>query len=347
MSTKTSKQNTGLLLINLGSPQAPTAAAVGPYLTQFLTDRYVIDLPYLLRQALVRAVIVPFRKHKSAEAYQKIWRPEGSPLVHFTRQFAQKVATQVPYDVRWAMRYGAPSVASTLQDWKVDKIDVDKIYIVPLYPQYAESSTQTAVDEALTEAGRLGLKAEVVFQDFFVAPEFIEASVRQIQKAQTSFRPDHLMLSFHGLPEHHLNKLHPEVCHQDKACCAQVTTENRKCYRAQSLATARAIQSHLEFAAQDVTVSFQSRLGRRPWIQPFTDIEITRLAERGVKRVLVSCPSFVADCLETLEEIEIRLRAQFRAEGGEDLALVPSLNDEDFWVSGFSAMVQNAISNLR
>lgn len=325
----------GLLLVNLGSPQAPTTAALKPYLKQFLTDKYVIDLPYVFRQLLVRLIIVPFRAHKSAKAYAQVWRQEGSPLVHFTREFTGMVAQKLAktYDVRFAMRYGSPSVAEVLKGWNVDGLD-----LVPLYPQYAESSTQTAIDEVKAEADRLGLKVRVL-EDFFAEPEFITSEVSQIQAALTRLQPDHLLLSFHGLPEHHLNKLHPEVCHQTRSCCDQVTDLNRHCYRAQAFATARAIRQQLKFPSENVSVGFQSRLGRRPWIKPYTDLEIGRLIAEGKKRLLVSCPSFVADCLETLEEIQIRLRDQFIAEGGEALELIPALNADAIWVENFCSMI--------
>ncbi|NJL25285.1 MAG: hypothetical protein HC902_08970 [Calothrix sp. SM1_5_4] len=223
-----------LLLINLGSPEAPRPREVRSYLNEFLTDPYVIDLPYVPRQILVRAIISPFRAKASAHAYDKIWTKDGSPLVHFTRSFSGKVAETLGagWDVRWAMRYGSPSVAERMRDW-----DYDELYIVPLYPQYAESSSRTASEEALRHS-RSGAKV-LVLRDFFAEPEFIRAQVERINGSLLEFQADHLLLSFHGLPEHHLHKLYPAHCLRSASCCDSVTSANRFCYRAQCFATAR------------------------------------------------------------------------------------------------------------
>lgn len=324
----------GLLLINLGSPEAPTKAAVKTYLNEFLTDKFVVDLPAPVRQVLVRGLITPLRAQKSADAYAKIWSPMGSPLVQYTREFAAAVASRLPeYEVRWAMRYGTPSIASQIKDWKINDLTV-----VPLYPQYAESSTRTAIEKVREQLARSGFNKPVrILQDFFDQPEFIACEARKIRQAAEVFRPDHVLLSFHGLPEHHMTKLHGAHCFQP-GCCESLGPQNRLCYRAQCMATARAIQAQLQFA--NFSVSFQSRLGRRPWIKPYTDFVVSGLAKAGVKRVLVACPSFVADCLETLEEVQMRLREQFKQEGGDDLQLVPALNSDPEWATAFCEMIQ-------
>ncbi len=322
----------GLLLINLGSPASPSRRDVAKYLREFLNDPFVIDLPAPLRWLLVNGLIAPLRSAKSSAAYQKIWTDRGSPLVDHTRGFALKVATELApeWDVRWAMRYGQPSLRAVLDNWAVDQL-----YVVPLYPQYAESSTRTAI-----EAVRRNKPNIFALKDFYAAPEFIRAQAAQINKAVAGFKPDRLLLSYHGLPEHHMTKLHPLHCLQASTCCAQVSAENRWCYRAQAYATSKALSAHLSMSAQEI--GFQSRLGRRPWIKPYTDQVIEDLARQGAKRVLVSCPSFVADCLETLEEIGIRLRQQFITVGGDDLRLVPALNDEPHWVREFCTMIKRS-----
>lgn len=324
-----------LLLLNLGSPDSPAPKDVARYLRQFLTDPYVIDIPAPLRYALVYGIIAPTRSSKSGEAYAKIWQDTGSPLVHHTRQFSLKVAKHMgsQWNVQWAMRYGSPSVASVIH-----QTGEGPLWVVPLYPQYASSSTQTAIDEvkkALRNSGR-----EVHFlEDFFNAPAFIEAQAELIQSHLDQFKPDRLLLSFHGLPEHHLTKLHSDHCLKNSNCCDQVTALNRYCYRAQCVATVKALKAKLQYPDTEVVMSFQSRLGSRPWIKPYTDIVIEELARSGAKRILVSCPSFVADCLETLEEIQIRLREQFISLGGEELQLIPALNSGDHWVQNFSKMI--------
>ncbi len=322
-----------LLLLNLGSPDAPTPEAVKRYLKQFLSDPFVIDIPQPLRYVLVNGLIIPKRKFSSAEAYEKVWTENGSPLVDITRSFAVSVSEELgsTWDVRWAMRYGSPSISSVLGDW-----NDQELYVVPLYPQYAESSTRTALEEV-----RRWAKGSFFYlQDFFSEPEFIQSEVRQIQNSLSAYRPDHLLLSFHGLPEHHLQKLYPKHCTLSPNCSDQVTPENRLCYRAQSFATARAITSGLDYPSANVRIGFQSRLGRRPWIKPYTDVVVEELAKNGARKLLVACPSFVADCLETLEEIQMRLSEQFISAGGEELRMVPAPNNEIHWVKNFAAMIQ-------
>lgn len=334
-----------MLLITLGSPAEPTASAVKSYLIEFLTDPYVIDIPALARHLLVRGWIAPTRSPKSAEAYQKIWTDQGSPLILFTQAFAAKVRDQLvaQFDVRWAARYGQPSINQQIENW-----DVDQLYVVPLYPQYALSSTQTAIDVVQSAVRATGRKIELkILRDFFDEPEFVHSQSWQIRNHAAQFKPDHYLLSYHGLPVHHLTKIHPAHCQVVQACCEKVDQHNRWCYRAQCMATSRALVKALQLSPEVVTVSFQSRLGRRPWIQPYTDEVVDALVARGVRRLLVSCPSFVADCLETLEEIQMRLKEQFLERGGTDLKLVPALNAEDFWIQDFCQMMNRRTLDWR
>jgi ferrochelatase len=324
----------GLLLLNLGSPNSCDVSDVRHYLQEFLSDPLVIDRPAIFRYPLVYGLIAPFRASQTAQAYRSVWRADGPPLTVFTQSFAEKLSARLTpeWEVRWAMRYGEHSCAQRLKAWQPDEL-----YIVPLYPQYAESSTRTALEDALKVCRSTNI---YVLPDFYEQKEFIEAQTTQIEQQITGFRPDHLLLSFHGLPEHHLTKLH-STCLQSADCCALVTGKNRWCYRAQSQATARALGARSSLDPSRISVSYQSRLGRRPWIKPYTDHVVTELVARGVRRLLVSCPSFVADCLETLEEVQIRLKEQFVNEGGEDLHLVPALNDADHWVEGFQRMLRD------
>lgn len=326
-----------LLLINLGSPESPQPKDVAVYLKQFLMDPYVIDIPKPLRAILVHALIVPKRAVKSGEAYAKIWSPQGSPLVHHTRTFAGKVAEELgsEWQVRWGMRYGQPSIESALKD-----LPNQPLYVVPLYPQYAESSTQTAIDEVKRHLK--GRPAKFI-NDFFDQPEFVQAQAQQIQTHVDRFKPDHLLLSFHGLPEHHMTKLYPDHCFKTADCCDQISEKNRLCYRAQCFHTVRSLKGALNFPENQIAVGFQSRLGARPWIKPYTDHVIEELAGKGAKRVMVSCPSFVADCLETLEEIQMRLKEQFTNLGGQELELIPALNSSDLWCKEFSKWVRRTL----
>jgi ferrochelatase len=326
----------GVLLLNLGSPKSTDPKDVREYLNQFLMDKYVIDIPKIFRHILVKWIITPRRSHKSAEAYETIWTEEGSPLVNLTKRFAEKLQALVhfQYDVRWAMRYGSPSVESVMQNW-----DVEELLIVPLYPQYAQSSSLTAIEEALKFVPA-NVKPKVL-KDFFQHEAFISSQAQNIQAHLDEFRPDHLLLSYHGLPENHLKKQYPEHCLQEPGCCAKVKEANRYCYRAQCFATTRAITAKLNYPPTNTSVSFQSRLGPSAWIKPYTDYVVPALVKQGVKRLSVASPSFVCDCLETLEEIQVRLREQFIECGGTDLQLIPALNDQDHWVSNFRRIISD------
>lgn len=327
----------GILLINLGSPDSPEPKDVRRYLNQFLLDPYVIDLPMILRYPLIKWIISPRRSHSSGEAYASIWTTKGSPLVQTTRDLATKLQAHIgpEYEVRWAMRYGNPSLSAVLKDWSVSGL-----LIIPLYPQYAESSTRTAIEEAEKYLPK-GLSYKAVV-DFFDDRSFIQSQILNIQEHIDRFKPDHLLLSYHGLPEHHLTKMYPRHCLHSRSCCDQVSDANRFCYRAQCMATSRAIIEGLKFPSDQVSISFQSRLGRRPWIKPYTDHIVPELPRKGIKRLSVASPSFVADCLETLEEIQMRLRDQFIEAGGEELRLIPALNAQERWVKALGEIIKKA-----
>ena len=327
----------GVLLINLGTPDAPTPEAVGPYLREFLMDGFVIDVPKPLRWFLVNVMIVPRRKVQSARAYQKVQLPGGSPLLVHTRELAEKVAALLANDqrymVEYAMRYGNPSIAAALG--KLHSQDPSRIIVLPLYPQYAESSFETAVVETKRVAQELGCGDRLSFlPPFYDRPEFIAAWVRRILEVHDKQPVDHVVFSFHSLPERHLKRLDrtQQHCLVKADCCDEVSAVNHNCYRAQCMFTARAIAAQLGLETGEYTVSFQSRLGRAKWIGPTTEVVLRDLALMGVKRVAVACPSFVADCLETVEEMGIRGRQTFIDAGGEELFLVPSLNAEPGWV---------------
>ena len=333
----------GVLLINLGTPDAPTPEAVGPYLREFLMDGLVMDVPKPLRWFLVNVMIVPRRKVQSARAYQKVQLPEGSPLRVYTRELAEQVAARLAddrYVVDYAMRYGSPSIATSLA--KLHSPDVSRIIVLPLYPQYAESSFETAVVETQRVAQKLGCADRLsIFPPFYHRPEFIAACARRIAEDNEKHSTEHTVFSFHSLPERHLKRLDATGAHclVKSTCCDQVGAVNHNCYRAQCLFTARAIAAQLGFKEDAYTVSFQSRLGRAKWIGPTTEVVLRELARRGVKRIAVACPSFVADCLETLEEMGIRGHETFLGAGGEELRLIPSLNADPFWVEAVAGWI--------
>jgi ferrochelatase len=335
----------GVLLINLGTPDAPTPEAVGRYLREFLMDGFVIDVPKPLRWFLVNVMIVPRRRVQSAKAYQKVQLPGGSPLLVYTHEFAEKVAALLASDdrylVEYAMRYGNPSIASALA--KLNLPAVSRIIVLPLYPQYAESSYETAVVETKRVAQELGNADRLsFFPPFYDRPEFIAACARRIAETHDKQPVDHVVFSFHSLPERHLQRLDEtqQHCLVKSDCCDRVSPVNHNCYRAQCIFTAKAIATELGLNDDDYTVSFQSRLGSAKWIGPTTEVVLRDLALQGVKRVAVSCPSFVADCLETLEEMGIRGRQTFIDAGGEELYLVPSLNADSAWVESVAGWLR-------
>lgn len=328
----------GLLLLNLGTPDSPNPPDVGRYLEQFLMDKWVIDIPAPLRWFLVKVLIVPKRKFASGKAYETIWTERGSPLLFHLKDLADKVGPRAQEHfnhVEIAMRYGNPSIETALRAFA--ESDADEIVVFPLYPQYAESSTRSSIEECRRVAKEIGLKGKLKFvKDFYEHPAFIRAFAEEIRKAMGESRPDHLLLTFHGLPERHVMRTDPSASHCLKRddCCARIVEANRDCYRAQCFATARALTRELGFPSEKVVVSFQSRLGRTPWIKPFTDEVIPELARKGAKSMVVACPSFTADCLETIEEMGDRGRELFTTSGGVTFNLAHCPNASDTWADG-------------
>jgi ferrochelatase len=331
----------GLLLINLGTPDEPTTPAVRRYLREFLGDPRVLDINSVGRALLLNLVILPRRPAKSAHAYRAIWDPErGSPLLYHSQDLAKGVATKLGagWHVELAMRYGKPSIPDALAAF--ERAQVDRIVVLPLFPQYASSSTGTAVARVMELVQERWNVAPIdVVPAFFDDPGFLEAFTQVAKPVLSEFRPDHVLFSFHGLPVRQIEKTDGTGAHcfKTETCCD--TLANPNCYRAQSFATARSLAGRLGLEASQHTVCFQSRLGRTPWIKPYTDVVLEELAAaKQIKRIAVMCPAFVADCLETVEEIGIRLRDQWKAAGGEELVLVPSLNATPAWVDAVAAI---------
>lgn len=327
----------------MGTPAAPTKTAVRRYLRAFLSDPRVLDIPWFARMALLYLAILPSRPQKSAAAYQKIWSERGSPLLCFGQDLALRVRERLGKDfvVELAMRYGEPSIAHALE--RLRRAGSRRIVVFPLYPQYSSASTGSSVEEVFRVCGRWWVTPSVsVVEPFYDHAGFLAAFAAVGQPVMDTERPDHVLFSFHGLPERHMRKADAsgQHCLASPSCCEGIQTVNRDCYRAQCFATARGLADRLGLGADAYTVSFQSRLGRTPWIRPYTDVVLPELAYRGVRRVVVFCPAFVADCLETLEEIGIRARADFLRAGGESLALVPSLNASWMWAEVVADLVR-------
>jgi ferrochelatase len=338
---------TGLLLCNLGTPEHPCPASVRRYLRQFLSDPRVLDINPLGRWALLNLIILPLRARKSAAAYQKIWSGRGSPLLWHSEDLVAAVRERLGPDwvVELGMRYQNPSIASAIE--KLRKAGAVRVVVFPLYPQYAVSSTGSTVAELLRVAARPWSPPALTFVEaFYDDPGFIDAFAAVGSPILKNERPDHVLMSFHGLPERHLRKTDStgRHCLTQTDCCDRIGPKNRTCYRAQCFATARALAGRLALPEGSWSVSFQSRLGRARWIHPYTDFAISRLAAEGKKRVVVFCPAFVADCVETLEEIGIRASEQFVAAGGERLTLVPSLNATPAWADAVVALARRQVA---
>jgi protoporphyrin/coproporphyrin ferrochelatase len=325
----------GLLLVNLGTPEAPTPSAVRRYLREFLSDPRVIDVPALGRWLLLNLIILPFRPRRSAEAYEKIWTAQGSPLLVHGHALLQAVRARVGAGVvvELGMRYGQPSLGDAIR--RLRNAGASELVVLPLYPQYAASTTASTAARVFELLGESWDVPPVrVVPPFFDRPAVLDAFAQVARPVIDEARADHVLFSFHGVPERQIHKSDRTMAHclRDGRCCDAVGEVNALCYRAQSFFMARGIAQRLGLAADGFSVGFQSRLGRTRWIGPYTDALARELPGRGVRRLVVTCPSFVADCLETLEEIGLRLRDTFLAAGGEHFALAPSLNANAEWV---------------
>ena len=332
----------GALLLNLGTPKSPLTADVRVYLREFLSDPRVIDIHPIARWILVQLIIAPTRAPKSAEAYQQVWTDRGSPLLFHGLDLRDKVASILGQDwkVVLGMRYGQPNMTSALEELR----DVDHIVVLPLYPQYASASTGTALEE-LYRLGGEGVYVPhfTILPAFYEHMGFISSVVERIEEIQSEGRPDHILFSYHGLPVHQLPCAESSLyCVGTTEPCPSIDPRNKHCYRAQCYATTRKVVEQMGLKDGTWSVSFQSRLGKRPWIQPYTDVHLDELVKQGVRRLAVVCPSFVADCLETLEEIAIRGKEQWEEAGGEWLELIPCVNSQDSWAKAVADMFRTA-----
>lgn len=335
----------GILCINLGSTRAATLSAVACYLSVFLTDRRVIQLPSLLRYLLVLGLIVPLRTFASRRAYQAIWLQEGSPLLVHSQRLCQRLAAQLgpSYTVALGMRYGQPSIASALDQLK----ECDSITILPLYPHYAEATTASAWDAVSSYFKKQAYIPSLrMVSQFATHPLYIQALVQQldpyVQERSHDQGQRHVLFSYHGLPEQQVLQVGcPKIC---EGPCLQPSenAEQTRCYRSACFATSRAVAESLQLPADRYHTAFQSRLGRTPWIQPYTDGILAELIAAGVRELVVICPSFVVDCVETLEEISIRAQEQWHALGGETLHVVPCLQESPWLTSCLVEIVQQS-----
>lgn len=337
----------GVLLLQLGTPDSTEVGDVRRYLREFLSDPRVLDIPAPARALLLNAVILPFRPRRSAEQYDKIWTEEGSPLLIHTENLAEALQERLGggYQVRVAMRYQHPSIASALDD--LAAAGCERIVIAPMFPQYSSAAYGSAVARALElTAENWNVPATSTIPPFYDHAGFVRSVAAIAAPLLEEFRPDHVLFSYHGLPESQIEKSDPsgEWCLERSDCCDTMRAENRFCYRAQCYATTRAVTDELDLAESGRSTAFQSRLAGQKWIEPYTDGVLDGLYADGVRRLAVLTPSFVADCLETLEEIGIRLREQWEGIGGEDLLLIPCVNASPEWAEALAAMVRDPVS---
>jgi ferrochelatase len=320
----------GILLINLGTPEAPTARALRTYLKEFLWDRRVVEIPRPLWWLILNGIILNTRPKKSAKKYASIWRPEGSPLKYFTARQAELLAEelkqriQMPLVVDYAMRYGQPSVAAKIEAMKAQ--GVDRLLLVPLYPQYAASSTGSAMDAVWLSLLHQRNQPEVrVLKHFHADPGYIAALGYSVQTYWAEHgHPEVLVMSFHGIPRRSLDLGDP--------------------YHCECLRTGRLLAEALHLAPEQYRITFQSRFGRAEWLQPYTSATLEKLGHEKTRRVDVICPGFLADCLETLEEIALEGKTEFLKSGGGEYRYIPALNDRPVWISALADLVMNPLS---
>ncbi len=338
--------NRAVLLVNLGSPDSTAVEDVRTYLREFLMDGRVLDAPYPIRWCVVHLSILPKRPAQSAEAYEKIWTPKGSPLVATSRKVRRELQERTGVRVELAMRYRNPSIPEAVGRLRDE--GVEELLLIPLFPHYAMSSYETAVErvrEVMAEiAPRMSL---TVVPPYYDHPDYIHAmTANAAEYLQQPY--DHLLFSFHGIPERHLRKSDPTGghCLGSQDCCEGDCAALGTCYRAQCFKTAEAFVRMTSIPKHKYSIAFQSRLGREPWLKPYTDWVIEGLAKAGMRRLVVICPSFVSDCLETLEEMGMRGRQTFLEAGGKDFALVPCLNEHPLWLACLERMTSNWLSGL-
>ncbi len=334
-----SKPKPAVLLVNLGSPASTSVVDVRRYLREFLMDERVLDMPYWKRFIVVNGFILPFRPQKTAEAYRKIWLPEGSPLVVISKKVQSLLQARLALPVELAMRYQEPSITGVLE--RLVRQGIDEILLVPLYPHYALSSYETVVVRVKEVLARLAPEVRLsIVPPFYQHPDYLQALVASAQ-VYLDQPFDHLLFSFHGLPERHMRLADPSRnhCLVVKDCCSITHPAHQTCYRAQAFQTVAGFARKTGLPAEKYSVAFQSRLGRDPWLKPYTDWELARFPAQGIKKLLVICPSFVSDCLETLEEIGLRGAETFQQAGGSQLTLIPCLNEHPAWIDALEKMV--------
>ena len=345
-------QNTdkkAIILMNLGSPDSTTTKDVARYLREFLMDERVIDIPYLARLLLIKGIVVPFRAPKSAHAYQSIWTEEGSPLIVLTKQLQGAVQPHFDMPVEIAMRYGNPTPEAAYNNILQQAPDVEEVILFPLYPHYAMSSYETAVEYMKEVHQKKEYKFSLsVIPPFYNDEEYVNVLAQSI-KPYTDKPYDKILFSYHGIPERHVKKTDPtgKHCMQVNDCCHVASPTHQFCYRHQTLMTSELVSKQLNLPKEKWEQTFQSRLGRDQWLLPYTALRLTELPKEGIKNLLVVCPAFISDCLETLEEMAIEGRDIFLNAGGESFTAIPCLNINPLWVNALVSLVEKQNAHVQ
>ena len=330
----------GALLINLGSPDSPDPGDVKRYLGEFLMDERVIDISKVLRTFLVKGIILNTRPKKSAKAYKKIWWEEGSPLIVLSKRLQKSVQKKISIPVELAMRYGNPSIEEGIRN--LVNQGVNEIILIPLYPQFAMATTETilVLAEEVRSQNHPNLSFTVL-PPFYNHPDYIRVLSESIQENLKDKEWEHLLFSYHGIPERHIRKsdVTKSHCKIDKSCCQTSSKAHKYCYRHQCYETTRQVAEYLELKEGTFSTSFQSRLGLDPWLRPYTDQTVAKFAKKGLKKMAIATPAFVSDCLETLEEIGMEAAEDFEEKGGEKLYVIPCINDRPDWVNVLSRWI--------
>jgi protoporphyrin/coproporphyrin ferrochelatase len=334
-----------IVLANLGSPDSTSVRDVRTYLNEFLMDERVIDIPYFLRALLVRGIIVPFRAPKSAAKYKTIWTDKGSPLLYISRQVQNKVADAMQMPVELCMRYANPTPAFALNKLLEENPDLKEVVLVPLYPHYAMSSYETAVEHVKStyKNGNYPFDLKVV-PPFYDHPEYIDSLANSIKPfLDKDF--DHLLFSYHGVPMRHILKTDctKSHCFSSENCCSVPSEAHSVCYRHQVTVTTNLVAERLGLPRDKFSFSFQSRLGTDAWLQPYTAEQLKKFPREGIKKLIVVCPAFVSDCLETLEEIREEGREDFMHAGGEEYSVIPCLNAREDWIQTVVTLVNSQL----
>lgn len=334
----------GILIVNLGSPDSTDPKDVKRYLNEFLMDERVIDLPLWLRKFIVQGIILNTRPKKSAAAYRKIWWEEGSPLIVLSQRVLSKLEKKVDEPIALGMRYGNPSIKAGIEELLRQQPDLEEIFLLPLYPHYAMSSFETVVvkaEEVIAEYfAHLTLTVQKAFYD---EPHYLETLAASIQPYLTD-KVDHLLFSYHGVPERHIKKGDQSKSHCLKVenCCELAHACQSVCYRHQVMQTSHLVAEKLGLSKDQYSISFQSRLGPDPWLKPSTATVLEEYPEQGIKKLGVVCPAFVSDCLETIEEIGMEGREEFLEAGGTEFTLIPCLNDDDAWIDVLAGYIEKS-----